>query len=341
MSGEDEAARLERDGAAWDEFVAASPQATHLQTTAWAEIKRANGWRAVRVVSGGMGAQVLVRRAPGLPWGLGYIPRGPVGAALDRPTLEAFTNRLRTAAKAQRLAYVTMEPELGPEAADVLRTLGWRPTEHVQPDSTRIIDLSRSTDEIWNDVHRKARQSVNKSRRLGVRVVEDDGSRLADFYRIHADMAGRAHFIPRAESSFVEMWKAFRPKGMVRLFFAEKSNSGEAVATLFLVTCGTRAFDLYGGTTREGDGLRANYVLKWEVIEKAREEGIREYDLWGLPRAGIAQFKSAWGGREVEYVGAWELGVSSVGRAALKAGLAARGAYVGVRYGPTAAADSD
>jgi lipid II:glycine glycyltransferase (peptidoglycan interpeptide bridge formation enzyme) len=337
VSATDEAARLEQDGAAWDDFVAGSPQATYLQSTAWAEIKRANGWRGVRIATqapnGLVGAQILVRRAPGLPWAFGYIPRGPVGTVLDRSTLAAFTDRLKAEAQKRRWAYVTVEPELAPDAADLLRGLGWRPAAHIQPESSRVIDLDRPTEEIWNDVHRKARQSVNKARRLGVRVVESDGSRLGDFYRIHAGTAERARFIPRAESSFREMWSALAPKGMARLFFAEKEESGEAVATLFLVTCGPRAFDLYGGTTGEGDGLRANYVLKWEVIERAREAGAREYDLWGLPREGIAQFKSAWGGHEVHYAGAWNLVVSSLGAAALKAGLAARSGYVRLRYG--------
>jgi lipid II:glycine glycyltransferase (peptidoglycan interpeptide bridge formation enzyme) len=333
----DEAAGLEQDGAAWDAFVAASPQASHLQSTAWSEIKRANGWHAVRVATqaddGLVGAQVLVRRAPGLPWGLGYVPRGPIGGELSVDTLATITDRLREAARRYRLAYVTIEPDLPPDSADDLRAVGWRPARHIQPDSTRIIDLDRPTEEIWNDVHRKARQSVNKARRNGVRVVEDDGSRLADFYRIHAMTAERTHIIPRAESTFRLMWKSLSSRGMARLFFAVKEDTGEAVATLFLVTCGRRAFDLYGGTTPEGDATRANYVLKWEAIEKCREAGFKEYDLWGLPRAGIAQFKASWGGREVDYVGAWELPTSVVGRPVLRAAIAARSVYVGLRYG--------
>jgi lipid II:glycine glycyltransferase (peptidoglycan interpeptide bridge formation enzyme) len=339
VSEAEEAARLERDGAAWDAFVAGSPQPSHLQTTAWADIKRANGWRAARIATQAanqvVGALLLIRRAPGVQWGLGYIPRGPVGNTLDRDALAAFTERVRQSARRRRLAWVTIEPELGPESAETLRELGWRPAGHIQPDSTRIIDLDRSTEEIWNDVHRKARQSVNKARRLGIRVVEADGDRLSDFYRIHKAMAERTHIIPRAESSFRLMWDALRPRGMARLFFAEREETGEAVATLLLVSCGKRVVDLYGGTTPEGDATRANYVLKWEAIEKCREAGIKQYDLWGLPRAGIAQFKANWGGREVEYVGAWDLVTSRVGRVVLKAGLAARTSYVRLRYGRT------
>ncbi|MDP8905267.1 MAG: peptidoglycan bridge formation glycyltransferase FemA/FemB family protein [Chloroflexota bacterium] len=338
-AGERAPEALEQNSEAWDEFVAASPQPTHLQTTAWAEIKRANGWRPLRLAGQAgrsvVGAQLLVRRAAGVPWGLGYVPRGPVGDAVNVEALARFTDRARDAAPGARLAWVRIEPELevGAGHEQTLARLGWRRAPHVQPESTRIIDLKRPLDEVWNDLHRKCRQSVNKARRLGIRVVDADGDRLSDFYRIHTSAAGRAGIIPRTESTYRQMWQALAPRGMARLLFAEREETGEAVATLFLVSCGQRVVDLYGGTTAEGDSTRANYVLKWEAIERCREWGFAEYDLWGLPRAGIAQFKASFGGREVHYVGAWDLTTDRIGRAVLQAGLATRATYLRFRYG--------
>ena len=260
---------------------------------------------------------------------------------MDRSALAEFTDRVKQEAQKRRLAYVTIEPELGPEAADALRGLGWRPARRVQPDRTRVLDLNRPTEEVWNEVHRKARQSVTKARRLGVRVVEADADRLTDFYRIHAEMTARTHVVPRAESTFRLMWSVLAPRGMARLFIAESEESGTPVAGLFLTLCGTRAVDLYGGTTAEGNATRANYLLKWEAIERCIDAGIKEYDLWGLARSGIAQFKAAWGGQELSYVGAWDVVVSNAGRQAIKAGLSARLGYVRLRYGrmPTDSAD--
>jgi hypothetical protein len=173
-----------------------------------------------------------------------------------------------------------------------------------------------------------------------VRVVEVDADRITDFYRIHAEMTARTHVIPRAESTFRRMWSVLAPRGMARMFIAE-SESGAAVAGLFLTLCGPRAVDLYGGTTAEGNATRANYLLKWEAIERCIAAGIKEYDLWGLARAGIAQFKSAWGGQELGYVGAWDVVVSSAGRQAIKAGLSARLGYVRLRYGRMPTSDGD
>jgi lipid II:glycine glycyltransferase (peptidoglycan interpeptide bridge formation enzyme) len=74
-----------------------------------------------------------------------------------------------------------------------------------------------------------------------------------------------------------------------------------------LLSCGRRVIEPYGGMTRAGADARANYLLKWEAIRTSAERGHTVYDMWGLAHAGIEQFKEGFGGREVRYIGAWEL----------------------------------
>jgi peptidoglycan pentaglycine glycine transferase (the first glycine) len=332
------ASDLELDADAWDRFVASSAQPSHLQATAWAAIKRGNGWTALRVAAdaptGPIGGQILVRRPRGMPWGMGYLPRGPVAAgAIDALAVAAFTTRVRDAASGARLAWVRMEPEAadGPELRAALAAGGWVAAPHVQPDRTLIIDLARDEAGILAAMHRKCRQSIGKSERLGVRVVEAGQERLPDFYAIHADAMRRAGIAPRAERTYREMWQELAPRGMARMLFAEDA-TGAAVATLFLVSCGPRVADLYGGTTEEGGRLRANYLLKWEAIRRSRAAGLQQYDLWGLPRAGIAQFKSGFGGTEIDYVGAWDLVTHRLGHRVLRVGEIGRERYRRWRY---------
>ena len=75
--------------------------------------------------------------------------------------------------------------------------------------------------------------------------------------------------------------------------------------------------------TAAGAESRANYLLKWEAIRSSREAGATSYDLWGLATGGIAHFKTGFGGREVRYIGAWDLVLSPLGRRAYE--LAQRG----------------
>ncbi|MFN8623216.1 MAG: peptidoglycan bridge formation glycyltransferase FemA/FemB family protein [Chloroflexota bacterium] len=334
------AAALERDEAAWEAFLAASPAPSHLQSAGWAAVKRPNGWRAFRAAAGAddrlVGAQVLVQRPRGVPWGMGYLARGPVTAdgRLDRARLAALTERLRALAPANHVGFVRMEPEAEADPAlerELIRA-GWRRAPHVQPERTLIIDLAQDEAAILAGMHRKTRQSVTKSERLGVRVVDADGARLDEFYAIHAGAMERAGIAARAERTYRDMWEHLAPRGMARLLFAEATDTGEAVATLFLVSCGRRVADLYGGTTEEGGRRRANYLLKWEAIRRCKAAGFAEYDLWGLPKAGIEQFKSGFGGREIEYVGAWELTISTLGKGVLDAGVAARERFRRWRY---------
>ena len=46
------------------------------------------------------------------------------------------------------------------------------------------------------------------------------------------------------------------------------------------------------------------------------------YDLWGLATGGIAHFKTGFGGREVRYIGAWDLVLDRLGRPVYDAGAA-------------------
>ena len=338
-----EPARLAADDEAWDRFVASAPGASYLQTTPWAAVKGPNGWQAIRVVAGSgdatMGAQMLARSVRGLPWRFGYAPRGPIAAEFARDALGEFTDTLRERARALRMSHVRVDPEVeeGAPLAGWLEQLGWRPGPDIQPRSTRLIDLTQGEDALWSGMHRKCRQSVNKARRAGIRVVEGDAADLGDFHQIHSGAADRAGISPRTEATYRAIWNAFAPRGMALLLFAE-SAGGERVATILLVGCGPRIVDLYGGTTSEGASSRANYVVKWEAMLRARSAGFRVYDLWGMPHPGIAQFKAGFGGREVRYVGAWDLVVDPLGRAALETGIRARSRYARWRRGTAAGA---
>jgi lipid II:glycine glycyltransferase (peptidoglycan interpeptide bridge formation enzyme) len=76
--------------------------------------------------------------------------------------------------------------------------------------------------------------------------------------------------------------------------------------------------------TVEGGESRANYLLKWEAIRSSRVAGALTYDLWGLATGGIAHFKTGFGGREVQYIGAWDLVLDPLGRQAYEQAQAAR-----------------
>jgi peptidoglycan pentaglycine glycine transferase (the first glycine) len=331
----------------WDPFVEASEPGSYLQLSPWAGVKAVNGWSAHRIVAdatadGPIGAQILVRRPRPMPWAFAYAPRGPVATSWTPAAIEAFTQRVRgdLPSAAGRVSHLRIDPEIeadGPSDPDgtlrlALRVAGWRPAPAIQPASTRVIDLRADEDGLWGDLRKKWRQYVNKARTGGVAVVDADGDRLGEFYRIYQETAARAGFLIRTEAAYRDVWEAFRPAGRARLLFAQTAD-GEPVATLFLVRSGPRVVEPYGGMTAAGADSRANYLLKWEAIRTSRELGATSYDLWGLATGGIAHFKTGFGGREVRYIGAWDLVLDPFGRHSYEAALKARVRWARWRHG--------
>lgn len=165
-----------------------------------------------------------------------------------------------------------------------------------------------------------------------MRVVEANGDRLGEFYRIYRETATRAGFLIRTEQAYRDVWDAFAPGHDARLLLAEDPG-GTAQAALFLVRCGARVVEPYGGMTAAGAESRANYLLKWEAIRSSREQGATSYDLWGLAHPGIAHFKTGFGGREVRYVGAWDYVLDPIGRRAYELAQAVRVQVARRRHG--------
>jgi peptidoglycan pentaglycine glycine transferase (the first glycine) len=334
------------DPVAWDGFVSSTDPGSYLQLSGWAAVKAVNGWSAARLVEGTgaslIGAQVLVRRPRPLPWGFAYAPRGPVSDAWTADAIAALAEAARTGlpARAGRISHLRIDPEIeadGPHDPDGalrrgLRVAGFRPAPAIQPNASRIIDLRPDEETLWGDLRKKWRQYVNKARAAGIVVVDGEGDRLGEFYRIYRETADRAGFLIRTEAAYRDVWEAFRPAGRARLLFAQTAD-GQPVATLFLVRCGPRVVEPYGGMTAAGGESRANYLLKWEAIRTSREQGATSYDLWGLATGGIAHFKTGFGGREVRYIGAWDLVVDPLGRQVYEGAQRARVLWARRRHG--------
>jgi peptidoglycan pentaglycine glycine transferase (the first glycine) len=329
----------------WDAYVRGHPRATYLQVEPWARVKARTGWSQALVgepstPAGPVGGRLLTRPMPVLPWRFAYAPRGPLANEWNETTNDAWVGSLRAAARPggplERTAIVRMDPEI--EVAEpieaALRASGWRRAHDMQPRRTRIVDLTADEDALLADLRKKWRQYVNKARSNGIVVRDVDPTvepgAFDTFYAVMREVSRRTALPLRSAATFREVWQAYAPTGESRLQFAE-NGAGDVQAVLLTVRCGTRVVEPYGGMTAAGAESRANYLLKWEAIRSSKEQGATSYDMWGLIGTGIDHFKAGFGGREVEYVGAWDLALSPVGAAAFRTAERGRQLYRAAR----------
>ena len=78
---------------------------------------------------------------------------------------------------------------------------------------------------------------------------------------------------------------------------------------------GQKALYLWGASSAVAQRHSAPYALQWHTMRWARDAGCATYDLWGAPddpadktdpTYGLYYFKRGFGGRHVQWVGAFD-----------------------------------
>jgi peptidoglycan pentaglycine glycine transferase (the first glycine) len=346
------AASVEAD-AAWNAFLAGQPRGHVLQSSEWAQLKTAFGWRSQRAVLRTIpspdapilgGASLLFRR---LPWGqsLAYAPKGPVVDWADAAQARAVLTMAREFARKAHAVLLKIEPEVeaSPEMAATLAAYGFRPSpQRVQPLSTIHIDLTGDEEAILNRMKPKWRYNVRLAERKGVLVREGTAEDLPAIQRLFEITGGRDGFGVHNAAYYARAAELFVPAGLAAWLVAE--HEGQMLAAIAVFALGHMAWYMWGASGDEGRNLMPNHALQWAAMRWARAKGCAIYDLWGIPDEvgdnpdayaepeswgqgglwGVYRFKQGFGGRVVRYAGAWDLPLSRPGYALYKLALRVR-----------------
>ncbi|GCE11398.1 lipid II:glycine glycyltransferase FemX [Tengunoibacter tsumagoiensis] len=316
-----------REQGQWDQFVASQPGGHLLQSWYWGELKATAGWFPLRL---GLwdghrliaGAQILRKSAPRVPLRLGhlaYLPKGPV-LAWEQPELcSIFFAQMHRYLRKQGALALRMEPEIDHESEQgelVIRRLtelSFHPTRSVQPLRTILLNITPSEETLLAQMKEKWRYNVRLAGRKGVTIrVATSLEDIQSWYTLMQTTGERDQFGIHTLEYYQRAWQLFAPQGALRLLLAERE--GQLLAGIFVSLFARQAIYMYGASSNEQRQLMPNYLLQWEAIRWAREQGAHEYDFWGIPEtegeeeamAGVYRFKRGWGGRVVQFVGGYE-----------------------------------
>jgi lipid II:glycine glycyltransferase (peptidoglycan interpeptide bridge formation enzyme) len=272
----------------WDRFVEAAPGGDIVQTTIWAQAKRALGFEVCQVVAHrgdeiAGGGQIIITRF-GRLGALGYVARGPLvrEACPEQATL--VLAEIERAARAKRVRHLIIQP---PEGGDfiipVLAARGYAPAApEVAPSATLRIDLSHSLDQILAHMSASKRYEVRRSQRQGVQVRFGGREDLDLFHGLHEATARRQKFRAVSRSYLHVHWEALNSKGWTQLFFA--CHQGRPLAAMWATSFGDTVTGRLSGWNGQDRRLLPNVALEWRVIEWAKGQGFRFYDLGGIER---------------------------------------------------------
>ena len=304
----------------WNAFVAASPYGHTLQSWEWGEFKARTGWEPLRLAlcdEHGIraAAQVLIRRP--LPFGFGkvaYVPKGPVLDYADSALLGQMLDALVRLAANHHVLALKIEPEVVEPSplGEELRCRGWRDSLPVQMRSTIWVDLSSSEDAILARQKQKTRYNTRLAQRKGVNVSRGTAGDLEAWYAMFRVTAQRDGFSIHGLEYYRLALEVLEPPGLARLLLAH--HDGDLLAGIIVFRFGRGAQYMYGASSNDKRNLMAPYLLQWEGMRWAKQEGAMVYDLWGIPDQlsededlwGVYRHKRGYGGEIVRYVGAFD-----------------------------------
>ncbi|MBN2044128.1 MAG: peptidoglycan bridge formation glycyltransferase FemA/FemB family protein [Anaerolineales bacterium] len=308
---------VEKTLSEWNQWLTGFPEAHLLQQGEWGALKADFGWEAVRLVSGGAGAQVLFRSLP-LGLSLAYIPKGPVGAEWARLWPE-----INAVCRARRAVFLKVEPDAWQDQfdrQDLLREFGFQPSTHsLQPRRTAVVDIAGEEEEVLARMKQKTRYNIRLAARKDVVVRPSDD--LETFSALMEVTGERDAFGVHSLAYYRRVYHLFHPLGMCELLVA--SYQGQPLAGIMVFAHGKRSWYLYGASNNLERNRMPAYLAQWEAIRWARGKGCTSYDLWGVPDAdpevleagfnqrsdglwGVYRFKRGFGGQIRRAAGAWD-----------------------------------
>lgn len=307
----------------WENLTKANPASGYMQSFFWSEFKNTLGWETFKIgimeqnhLAGGA---VVSKYSHYQNKSILYIPEGPVLPYDNSEAKQMFHQLIGEIDKTVNLkrgkltSHLRIEPKLSKLPAFFNRFQ--KAPVNQQPINTLIIDLTLSEEEILAQMKPNGRYNIKLALRYGVEVStlkSQEG--LKDFLKLYEQTLERNNFEGKNKDYFERLIYALSTQpGLGEFFFAKYHNQILSIALVLYY--GEVATYLFGASSNSHREMMSGYLLQFEIIKKAKQLGLKSYDLYGIapneegsthPWSGFTAFKRKLGGTQVNYIGAYD-----------------------------------
>ncbi|MBP7671074.1 peptidoglycan bridge formation glycyltransferase FemA/FemB family protein [Candidatus Gracilibacteria bacterium] len=294
----------------WDEFV--GRLGCLEQLTKWGRFSGRGKFWVVGLFEGEdlVGGCLVVRRALPLGFCWFYGARGPVVKEKrekrkeKKEAIEVLRGEVARLGRREKAIFWRIDPGVSREEEFLAE--GFRFIEEgFYPQTTLMVDLSLSEEEILAQMKQKGRYNVRLAAKKGV-VVRRDDQAVGEFWRLLKETTERDGFSGHGEEYYQRMISELGENA--GLYVAEFE--GEVLAAAIVTFFGKVATYYYGVSGNARRELMAPYLLHFEIMKEAKAAGFEKYDLFGIAPLGceeghawegVTRFKRQFGGEEVNY----------------------------------------
>lgn len=249
-----------------------------------------------------------------------FLNHGPIAGPLSD-----FWPQILLVAKKYHCTYIKAEPIHHEDvSATTKKQLKLKQNQyHIQPDTTLVLDLSLSLEELLKQMKPKGRYNIKIATKRGISYRQFDAkspdieAQLDQFYQLLSATATRDRFGIHSRQYFSLFLAKLFPHS--RLYLAYHGD--QVVAGLIATFYQDESIYYYGASSNQDRETMATYGLQWHVIQEAKAYGARIYDFLGIapenappqhPWQGVTTFKRKFGGQVVTYPGTYHVVLSPI-----------------------------
>ncbi|MBI5416781.1 peptidoglycan bridge formation glycyltransferase FemA/FemB family protein [Candidatus Poribacteria bacterium] len=314
----------------WDEFLRNNPNTQILQSYAWGEIKHKYSWDAIRLgifLNNELKGVILLLKRK-LPFSGGrsilYAPRGPIIDFNDSEIFGNLIDGIKKISKKHKAIVLKIDPFISNDDENkkkILHNYGFiKINQQIQPRCTFILDIDKPEDIILANFESKTRYNIKVAIKKGVKIKRagDREEGVAVFYDLLKKTASRDQFTIHSKDYYHTVWNMLKADNRCEIFLA--SVEDKIAAGVFLFIFNKTCWYMYGASDNIYRNHMPNQLLHWEIILWAKQQGIKEYDLWGIPCDahenhplwGVYRFKKGFNGKLVKLIGCYDLPLSNL-----------------------------
>jgi len=166
-----------------------------------------------------------------------------------------------------------------------------------------IVDISKSDDVLWKEVHSKRRNEIRRAEKEGTsfKILESRDEFDATYY-ILKEVYDRAK-LPFPEINFFETAYDILAPDHFKIFLA--INNEKIIGTMYTLCFKDIMYDWYAGSYHAYYKNYPNDLIPWKVFLWGKENGFKKFDFGGAGKPnipyGVRDYKKKFGGEFVNY----------------------------------------
>ncbi len=268
------------------------------QSEAWGEFKNRMGNRAVEAGK----SQFTIHNVPVIPYSIGYSPRPAVK--------DINWEKLITEGRNNNCLYIKLDVPQCHKTSNMFKKAGkyanrLKRADSVFANETILLDLTKSEDEIMDNMNSKTKSNIKHAWKQGVIVEErNDKGSLEKFINLQKKTAKRQGFYVHPDDYYRTVWDVLKEKDMIHLLIA-KLPTEQVVAAYILFEYKNIFYYPYGASDYQYREFMPNNLIMWEAIKMGKKRNCKIFDMWGATSNkkndwwGFTRFKLGFGGELV------------------------------------------